>query len=829
MEEMKRISIILTFVFVTLCSTAAVSYAQDARQRAVSTIVQDVLAQMPVQTKTEFNNEFKDLAASAPQSVTMLAGMLKSAGSSTNDVVEDALNGLTNFVTDPANASYLKNVKKGFEEAAAACPDKYNKAFLLTQLRLLDPENNLVAQPEPKSAEELLSEYKSLAKSDKANLRCQAVWDLVDAKGPESAKALVKALKDPDRSVRATALNAAATFADDSFLSMVSKKYKSLSDEAKADVVNWAGDNKYSGLEGLVLNALDSDDKSLAEIAAYAASKFGTDATADALLSKVGSGNVPEDILFDALRATKADINGKVCDALKSSDGERLCSLMKLASSKRMKDASATIFNIIATKDGSVRNAALDALSGVVCDKDVPFLATALNNAAKDTAPQLEKAFKAAIAPKSGADQYSIVSDIISKVNNPDRFYSALAQSATDQAVNDLAAKAEKGSKSALAALASIKNYKAYKPLFNAARNDASLIPAVVSLVKKYEKDIDNKSSRLISALEMAPADMKGSILGDLASVPTMESFLGAAKYLDDGNLSYTAAQTVKSIASKCEDDIDYNDFVNNMTKARDIFAKSEDADDGYAVDEINKMLSEAVPAQKTSMTEEERLQNFEVLFDGTDMSAWEGNLKDYTPVNGTIYVSAHYGNDLNLYTKKEYRDFILRFEFCFTRPGVNNGIGVRTPEGVDAAYDGMCEVQVLDHDDPIYAGLREYQVHGSVYGIVPAKRIVHKPLGEWSEEEIKVVGDHITVTVNGDVIVDADVREACQGYNVAPDGSDYNPYTVDHHNHPGLFNEKGHISFCGHGVGMRYRNVRVLDLSAQKAAKKSSGKSRKK
>ena len=83
--------------------------------------------------------------------------------------------------------------------------------------------------------------------------------------------------------------------------------------------------------------------------------------------------------------------------------------------------------------------------------------------------------------------------------------------------------------------------------------------------------------------------------------------------------------------------------------------------------------------------------------------------------------------------------------------------MGVRTPMGVDAAYDGMCEVQILDHDAPIYAGLREYQVHGSVYGVIPAKRIKHKPLGEWSEEEIRVEGNHIKVTVNGEVIVDGE------------------------------------------------------------------------
>jgi hypothetical protein len=146
-------------------------------------------------------------------------------------------------------------------------------------------------------------------------------------------------------------------------------------------------------------------------------------------------------------------------------------------------------------------------------------------------------------------------------------------------------------------------------------------------------------------------------------------------------------------------------------------------------------------------------------------------------------------------------------------REGVNNGVGIRTPMGVDAAYEGMCEVQVLDHDAPIYADLREYQVHGSAYGIIPAKRIKHKPLGEWSTEEIRVKGDRVTVTVNGEVILDGNLREACKGHNVAPDGSNHNPYTTDHRNHPGMFNKKGHIGFLGHGAGLKYRNVRIKEL----------------
>lgn len=229
-----------------------------------------------------------------------------------------------------------------------------------------------------------------------------------------------------------------------------------------------------------------------------------------------------------------------------------------------------------------------------------------------------------------------------------------------------------------------------------------------------------------------------------------------------------------------------------------------------------NLYINELPSTPVYTLPEEEKKAGFEVLFDGRSLEKWHGNTTAYVPVDGNIYVTANYGGTGNLYTNKKYSDFVYRFEFCFGVEGVNNGIGIRTKEGADAAYEGM-EIQVLDHDAPIYADLQPYQQHGSVYGIIVPKHIDFGPIGTWHKEEIKAVGDHITVTVDGVVVTDGDIRQACQGHNVAPDGGDVNPYTVDHKNHQGLFNKDGYISFCGHGAGVMFRNVRILDLSKKK------------
>ena len=50
--------------------------------------------------------------------------------------------------------------------------------------------------------------------------------------------------------------------------------------------------------------------------------------------------------------------------------------------------------------------------------------------------------------------------------------------------------------------------------------------------------------------------------------------------------------------------------------------------------------------------------------------------------------------------------------------------------------------------------------------------------------------------------------------------GGKNNPYTVDHKNHPGLFNASGHIGLLGHGAGIKFRNIRIKELPAAKTKK---------
>ena len=182
-----------------------------------------------------------------------------------------------------------------------------------------------------------------------------------------------------------------------------------------------------------------------------------------------------------------------------------------------------------------------------------------------------------------------------------------------------------------------------------------------------------------------------------------------------------------------------------------------------------------------TPLSEEEKKEGFESLFDGSNLDKWIGNKKGYALEEGVIVTHPEWGGG-NIYTADEYADFEYRFEFQLT-PAANNGLGIRTPTQGDAAYVGM-ELQILDNEADVYKSLKPYQYHGSVYGVIPSKRGYLKPTGKWNQQTVIAKGNKIKVILNGQVILDGDISSSIANG------------TADGNKHPGLANKTGHIGF---------------------------------
>jgi len=193
-------------------------------------------------------------------------------------------------------------------------------------------------------------------------------------------------------------------------------------------------------------------------------------------------------------------------------------------------------------------------------------------------------------------------------------------------------------------------------------------------------------------------------------------------------------------------------------------------------------------------------------LFNGNDLAGWAGDTAGYTVKDGILTCQP---GAKNLETDKDYGDFAFSFEFKM-QESANNGIGIRVPAGGRAAQDGL-EIQILDTEGSAYGGeaivagkprklswLKPWQVHGSVYGHVPAKTGYLKPVGEWNEQTIVAIEDHIMVILNGAVIVDTFLEEQ------APLEKGFN----------GRRNRTGRITLAGHSDPMEFRKLKIADFS---------------
>ena len=190
----------------------------------------------------------------------------------------------------------------------------------------------------------------------------------------------------------------------------------------------------------------------------------------------------------------------------------------------------------------------------------------------------------------------------------------------------------------------------------------------------------------------------------------------------------------------------------------------------------------------------------FTPLFNGKDLSGWAGSADNYEVSDGAIRCKPGKGGVLH--TKDEYSDFVVRLEFKLPAGG-NNGLAIRYPGQGDTAYVGMCELQILDSEHPKYKGLDPRQVHGSAYGMAPAARGYHRPVGEWNYQEVRVVGSTITVELNGSMILDTDLSKI----------TEYMANSA----HPGKERTTGFFGFAGHSDPVEFRNIRIKSLAPAK------------
>jgi len=738
---------------------------QTPQNRENTTIIGDALNQLPANDSELFNRLMKDIVSTGQEGLEMLINFLEQKNEASLSA-EYAIDGLCAYASadtfDPAIRGMIAATiqKAADRNASTAEPDGVIAGFYERQLKRLGV---ITAEP------------MDLPQAPAGNIKTQV-------------RETVAVLRKGDRQARFQAFYAITE--PEAFYTDFAKVLPKLEKEAAIDVIWWMGEQKDIANEQVILPYIKSEDTDIAVAAAWALTKIGStegmEMTANFLLSAdpeiVAAGE-------ECLKCSRGPVADVVSENFKLAPPAGKAASLRLLSQRHSFDHQNLVFINIESENNDVREAAYSALKNVVKESDIDKLYSILEAAAPGDRKAVCDAIMAAVCDKSKYSKYEM-------------FTARQSSAAPDKKNCYIPLLLQTGNFSQLYALC-----QEYKKSGNGFFESA--FAASIDLVKASSILGTQKLLLADKAMELAETDAQRSmVLNLVGSTGEYDGITYAGRFIDTPALQAAAAEAVTTIAL-AHPEYGGAEVTCLLEKVINCLETAKPRDYEYTVTSIKKYINETpagagfVPAkaEPISLSTEEQKEGFVLLFDGTSMDLFKGNLIDYTVDNGTIHVAPTGQGFGNLYVDDEFADFVFRFEFKLTH-GANNGVGIRCEENKDAAYYGM-EIQILDHFDPIYKGwLKDYQHHGSVYGIIPAKvTTALKPVGEWNCEEIYAKGSHIRVTVNGVVINEGDIVEA------AKNG------TYDGKEHPGLFNKSGLIGFLGHGSELWIRNVRVKKI----------------
>ena len=622
--------------------------------------------------------------------------------------------------------------------------------------------------------------WKDAEKAGQVDTRIAALGLLTDINQEKQVKTLLKASRDENAVYRNAALELLSPYLNNAVSAKLVKKLGKADEQVQVDLLRYAANHQQTAALPEVQKALGSTTPAVRVAAVNALHQLAPDA-ADAVLITLLSGSDEEtrDAIKQVLLTSKnKQLAQLVTSALRDERNTDVQTLLIEVLGQRGAGESMPVILSILESDASqeVKAKAFGVLPQIARAEDLTALLSLLTDANKTYAGSIQAA--AVVAVKQSENKEEQTKAVISRLQATDAklqpyLFPVLSGIGGEEALKVVSDYTNQGDPvlrgAATSALAGWVGAEALPQLIELSRRKVTdseqlnaVILGLVRIVQNAELPADQKVLYLREAFDAAETtDQKKVVLRALEANKTYNALMFAGTFLEDEQLQSTAANTVMNIA--LENKSFYGaDVVRLLNRVIELLSGSESS---YLREAIQKHLDE-LPNRPGYVS----------LFNGKDLTGWKGLVANpieraamdaktlaaaqvqadetmrggWSVQNGELFFNGH-GD--NIATVKQYGDFEMLVDWKLAKEGKEGDAGIY--------LRGTPQVQIWDTSRVNVGaqvgsgGLYNNQKNASI----PLK-VADNPLGEWNTFRIKMVGDRVTVYLNGELVTDSVVLE---------------------------------------------------------------------
>lgn len=692
-----------------------------------------------------------------------------------------------------------------------------NEAYIALIKRVLAQDNIKDAE---KAANDLM---KKAQKAGQDQTREAALQILMEIKPDEALKLLQTALKDPSLNYRNYALTSALDYADNKIVSELLKSLRKAKPEVKTDILNafirmceMPQNRAYLASNGtdIFIEQLADNNVQVKQAAAEVLAKIGGGKAVVALVNQLKSPDEQTvEMVKNALDYTKGGISTVIAPMIpNASDAGKIAGLQLLGNRKASTHLN-TVLDQINSGTPAVKETAYSVLKNVVSSDNLNTLYSLLEKAQNNEVTAVQQAIVVAIKNSPKEKQFELISAQMNKADKSKQYlyYPILATTGLDKALNLIVDRFKKESgdskDAAFQALIDWRGREVAGELYTICKDVSAssyfdrALNRYIQLASSPQLNGENRRIFLTNALTIAKTDaQKNEILKQIGQTGSYLGMLLAGSYLDQAAIQQSAAGAVMNIAlnNKAYTGKNVEQLLNKVI----IVLNNPDAE--YQKEAIRKHLNE--------MPKEE---GFISIYNEKDLTGWQGIVENpiargkmkpaelaKKQVKADEVAKAHWipqgeilmfdgtGGD-NLCTMKKYGDFEMYVDWNLDPAGPEADAGIYLRGTPQVQIWDIARVNVGAQVGS--GGLYNNQKNPSI----PLKLADNK-LGEWNTFYIKMVGDRVTVTLNGELVVDNVMLENFWDRSLP------------------IFPEE-QIELQAHGSKVYYRNIYVKELERPK------------